>query len=138
MGQHFTEVAANVFDGVHSMRQTHAGISYLKQSGLFREYMQTYLDTKRRPFIAWDGEGWTDNNGEHSYMLFQASTGATIDAPRLSTAECLAMILRVAADNPGTIHVIFGGGYDATHILRDIPLELTALLKDNEPIVVSP
>lgn len=134
MGQHFTEVTPNVFDGVHSMRRTHAGIQYLKQSGLFKSYMQDYVDSKTRPFIAWDGEGWTDNNGEHRYMLLQSSTGAYIDAPQLTTGEALTMMLRVAADNPKTIHVIYGGGYDATHILRDIPLTLTAQLKDNNPI----
>ena len=48
MGQHFTEVAPNVFDGVHSMRRTHAGIQYLKQSGRFKAYMQDYVDAKKR------------------------------------------------------------------------------------------
>ena len=72
--------------------------------------MQEYVDAKTRPFIAWDGEGWTDNNGEHRYMLLQSSTGAYIDAPQLGTGEALAMILRVAADNPKTIHVIYGSG----------------------------
>jgi hypothetical protein len=135
MGQHFTEVSPSAFDGVHAMRRTHSGIAYLKQTGLFKEYMQAYVDSKNKPFIAWDGEGWTDANGEHRYMLFQSSTGAHIDAPQLTSGECLSMMLRVAADNPKTIHVIYGGGYDATHILRDLPLELTAQLKDNNPIV---
>ena len=134
MGQHFTEVEPTAFDGVHSLRQTTAGIDYLKQTGRFREYMQTRMTVPTRPFIAWDGEGWTDSIGEHRYMLLQSSTGAYIDAPQLTTGECLTTILRVAADNPKTIHVIYGGGYDATHILRDIPLALTAQLKDNNPI----
>lgn len=135
MGQHAFELGADVFDGVHSLRRTHAGIAYLQETGRFKEYMQPYLDSKNKPFIAWDGEGWTDTNGEHRYMLMQNSTGAHIDAPILSTVECLQFLLRGAADNPKSIHVIYGGGYDATHWLRDIPLTLTSQLKDNEKIV---
>lgn len=119
---------------IHKLRRTHEGIRYLKQTGQFRDYMQKFLDSKERPFVAWDGEGWTDIDGEHRYMLLQCSTGAYIDAPQLSTAECLDMMLREAKRNPKTIHVIYGGGYDATHILRDLPLELIAGLKDNEKI----
>lgn len=96
--------------------------------------MQEWVDDKRRPFIAWDGEGWTDGRMEHHYMLFGASTGDYIQAPHLSTVECLELMIRVAAENPKVIHIIYGGGYDATHILRDIPLEQTMRLKDGNSI----
>lgn len=118
---------------VHKLRRSHAGIQLLKESGRYADYME--LPTgKDREFIAWDGEGWTDANLDHHYMLFQCSTGHRIHAPQLTSAECLELILRVGAEKPGAIHVIFGGGYDATHILRDMPTELQYQLKDDEPV----
>lgn len=119
---------------IHKLRRTHAGIAYLQQTGQFREYMKAFLATKNREFIAWDGEGWTDTDSEHRYMLLQCSTGAYIDGPQLSSLECLEMLLEVAAKNPKTIHIIYGGGYDATHWLRDLPVEQMPLLKDNQKI----
>jgi hypothetical protein len=134
MGGQAYELAPAMHEPIHALRQTHKGIRYLRQTGQFKEYMQVWVDSKTKPFISWDGEGWTDSQGEHRYMLLQSSTGAYIDAPRLSSQECLEFILRIGAENPKTIHVIFGGGYDATHILRDLPLELVAQLKDNNQI----
>lgn len=132
-GQAFS-LGAVLHGPIHKLRRTHAGIAYLKQTGQFREYMQTFIDSKNKPFISWDGEGWSDVDGEHRYMLLQSSTGAYIDAPRLTSLQCLEMLLKVAGENPGVNHVIYGGGYDATHILRDLPLELIAQLKDNNKI----
>lgn len=99
--------------------------------------MQVLLDNKKKPFMSWDGEGWNDHVGEHRYMLLQNSLGGYIDNEQLNTVSCLDFILKTAANNPGYIHVIFGGGYDATHILRDLPHELRLLLRDNEPVVYS-
>lgn len=115
---------------VHELRRTHRGIQYLQQTGQFREYMQKIVDDKRRPFIAWDGEGWTDEVGQHSYMLLQNSEGDYIAGPQLSSLECLGLLLKVATVTKKRIHVIYGGGYDATHILRDMPLDLRRELID--------
>jgi hypothetical protein len=123
-----------VLSNVHELRRTPNGIKFLQATGQFKEYLQSRVDSKHRPFIAWDGEGWTDDNMEHHYMLFGSSTGDYIEAPHLSSIECIELLLRVASENPKTIHVIFGGGYDATHILRDLPLDLTAGLKDGNKI----
>lgn len=122
---------------VHKLRYTREGIKYLQQTGGFRDYMQVLLDAKKKPFLSWDGEGWSDHIGEHRYMLLQNSLGGYIDAPQLNTVSCLDFILHTAANHPGYIHVIYGGGYDATHILRDLPLELRLQLRDNEPVVYS-
>jgi hypothetical protein len=115
---------------VHKLRRTYEGVQHLKQTGRFKEYMQDFVDSKNRPFIAWDGEGWTDTNGEHRYMLLQNSYGENISAPQLSTDECLDFMLRAAVDHPKHIHIIFGGGYDVTHILRDMPEERRLELKE--------
>lgn len=121
-------------DGVHALRRDPAGINLLKQTGQFRDYMQDFVDLKERPFIAWDGEGYTDNDLDHHYMLLQNSVGDNIHAPRLTSVECLELLLKGAGENPGAIHIIYGGGYDATHWFRDIPLEMTAQLRDNNTI----
>lgn len=122
---------------VHELRYTRAGAQYLKRTNGFKQYMADREAKRRKPFLAWDGEGWSDHVGEHRYMLLQNSAGGYIHAPQLNTVSCLDFILRTAADNPGHIHVIYGGGYDATHILRDLPLELRLQLKDNNPVIYS-
>lgn len=120
-----TSLGKVVPGSVHELRRSHRGVQYLKQTGQFREYMQKLVDSKRKPFIAWDGEGWSNEHGQHSYMLLQNSEGDYIAGPQLGTLECLALMLKVATATKGkAIHVIYGGGYDATHILRDMPAEL--------------
>lgn len=119
----------------HSLRNTPDGITYLKAIGRFRPYMQERIDSKNRPFLAWDGEGWSDNDGlDHHYMLFGNSQGTHIKAPELTSIECLQLLLQVAGENPKAIHIWYGGGYDVTHILRNIPLDLTSKLRDNNTI----
>lgn len=71
-----------------------------------------------RPFIAWDGEGWTDTDGEHRYMYMANSIGQYIESPELQTKACLNFILQCGASHPNALHIIYGGGYDATHWLR--------------------
>lgn len=139
-----------IFDTVHKLRETRRGIQYLKETGRFRDYMDSRLRdsgkrnsvdnsrryranrTTERPFIAWDGEGWTDNDGAHRYMLFGCSTGQHVEYPLLNTRECLELMLNVGAEQKSRrpIHVIYGGGYDVTHILRDMPSGLRKELLD--------
>lgn len=119
---------------VHALRRTHKGIQYMRQTGEFKSYMQKYLDDKKRPFIAWDGEGWNNDDGEHQYMLLQCSTGARIHSERLASIECLELILKEAGENRGSIHVGYGFGYDTAWILADMPRELQLQLKDNEEV----
>jgi hypothetical protein len=120
---------------VHELRSTHAGIRYLRQSDKFKEYMFSRLGLNKK-FIAWDGEGWTTTQGSHHYMLFGNSEGDYIQAPQLSTRDCLDLLLRSAGENKNAknqstaIHIIYGGGYDATHILRDLPTVKMDELRD--------
>jgi hypothetical protein len=122
----------------HQLRRTYEGLQQLKQSGRFKQYMSKYDHASLKEFIAWDGEGWTDTNGEHRYMLLQNSEGQHISAPVLDTVECLEFMLKTAKDFPKRIHVIFGGGYDATHILRFMPLEKRRELRDTGHTVFYP
>lgn len=129
------QVTATVLQPVHKLRGDISGLRTLQQTGRFQDYLTATLDAKLREFISWDGEGYTDNNLEHHYMLLQSSTGDYIASPQLTTRECFKLLLSTASEHPKAIHIMFAGGYDATHILRDIPLELIARLKDNNPIV---
>lgn len=115
----------------------HAGIQWMKTAGLMTKHLRDIEAAQFRPFLAWDGEGWTDDHGYHRYMLLQNSRGDYIAAPELGTKECLALILKTAtaakadaklAGTKNPIHVIFGGGYDATMILKDMPLTLRKTL----------
>lgn len=89
----------------------------------------TAYERGNTPFLAWDGEGWSDGNGEHSYMLLAVSTGEYVAAPRLSSWKCLDFIVQMGARYKKAIHIIYGGGYDVTHILRDVPLEDRQILR---------
>lgn len=131
-GQAF-ELAPALYGSIHELRTTHRGIQFLEQTGQFRDYMRTRI-TYGKPFIFWDGEGWTDNDGEHRYMLFGCSTGEHIEWPLLDSVSCLELMLRVAAQNPKVIHAIYGGGYDVTHILRDMPRDLRQRVYDGETV----
>lgn len=127
-------VDAPLFESIHKLRGTREGILYLQQTGRFRDYMAARLAQQNDParymqrqmqreFLAWDGEGWTDNDLEHRYMYLACSEGYNIEYPQLSTVRCLDLMLTVSEMFPKRIHVIFGGGYDATHVLRDMPYE---------------
>lgn len=86
-------------------------------------------DPHTRPFIAWDGEGHTTDDGAHHYMLFGASTGDSVTAWSLSTVDCLDLMLKVERENPHAYHVIFAGNYDVNMILRDVDTETLTRLK---------
>lgn len=130
-------VAKTVPGTVHDIRYTRLGAQYLKLTGGYRDYMQTVLDSKKRPFLAWDGEAWNDNTGWQRYMLLQNSYGGFIQALELDTASCLDFIIQTAVNHPSHIHVIYGGGYDATQILKDLPLQSRLALKDNNEVIYS-
>lgn len=77
-----------------------------------------------RPFIVWDGEGVTTDDGVHRYVMLAGKSltdGVYQAAPLgLPTVVVFEMILKFAEANPGAIHVIYGGSYDFNMILRDL------------------
>lgn len=75
------------------------------------------------PFVAWDGEGITYEQGmPQSYVLFGCSLGHRVISESLTTADCLDTILEAERSQPESIHVGFAFKYDAEMILRDLPL----------------
>lgn len=74
-----------------------------------------------RPFIMWDGEGYTDEYGSHHYWLLANSVGDKIIAPpgrSLERYNIARIFMETAATYPNAIHVGFAFGYDSTCILR--------------------
>lgn len=77
-------------------------------------------------FVAWDGEGITDQRGKHHYILLANSLGDYIHSANsvqpqgLSTTDCFEFLLDTASRTPKANHVIYGGGYDANKILKDL------------------
>ena len=80
-----------------------------------------------RPFVAWDGEGITRDDGEHVLTLLANSLGERLVAEDvwhpLTTNQCLRFMLGTSARHPGSIHVWFAFGYDINMILGDLPRE---------------
>jgi hypothetical protein len=73
-------------------------------------------------FVAWDGEGFTDEKGKHHYFLLANSSGRSIsNMEGLSTVQCLDFMVSEWKQHKDSIHVIFAGGYDINKILRDVP-----------------
>jgi len=81
------------------------------------------------PFVAWDGEGITpEGEARQNYVLFGNSLGYMVSADRLSTAQCLRLIIDTAQENPGAIHVGFSFSYDVEMLLADVPPKVMQIL----------
>jgi hypothetical protein len=74
------------------------------------------------PFVGVDGEGGgTDDKGRQLYLLFRIGPAELYTGRRLRTGELLEFICDQPASSDQTM-VGFGIGYDATMILRDLPV----------------
>lgn len=92
---------------------------------------RTVRDLLDKRFVAWDGEGITPEDQEQqNYVLFGNSLGYTIQTKgRLSTDECLAIIIDTERAHPNVIHVGFAFGYDVEMILRDLTIRHLHILR---------
>lgn len=98
----------------------------------FLPYHKGY-ETRKTPayFIAWDGEGITETEGTpQNYVLFGNSRGYSVKSSRLTTDECLRLIIATEIDHPKAIHVGYAFSYDAEMILADLPPERMKILKN--------
>ena len=72
-------------------------------------------------FVAWDGEGWEENQ-QHKYTLLANSDGNYIqDSDGLSTDRCLSFMVNEYRKR--TINIFYSFGYDIQQIIKDIPDE---------------
>lgn len=104
-----------------------------------------HVRMESRPFIGWDGEGWTkhvcgnpdsctnrNGNCKHHYYLYGASSGEYISGSSLGTTDCFDLMLECARGNPDSIHVGFSFKYDLDMMFRDIqPGAVRYLIKNN-------
>src|SRR5271170_3973366 len=88
----------------------------------WNDQRSAHHDSKR--FVGWDGEGPRDAG----YALFGNSDGDEICQPFLPTAQCLELLVSHKQANPDTIDVWFGGDYDVSMILTDLPRRNMAAL----------
>lgn len=87
------------------------------------------------PFVFWDGEGITYEQGiPQSYVLFGSSLGHEIRDKELRTVDCLALILQAERDCPAAIHTAFAFKYDAEMILVDLPLRSWYVLRQRSSV----
>ncbi len=97
----------------------------------------------RRPpkFIGVDGEGLHVPDGTpQPYVLFAANNGTYVEGyddenPGLTSIECLDFLLGLAKANPGAVLVVFGGSYDMTQSLRDLPEDDARQLAETGEVV---
>jgi hypothetical protein len=100
-----------------------------------RKHKPAHLKKRRNPgkfdhaqFIGWDGEGITDENGHHHYVLFANSQHVHVrptigedGEPRqdITTKQALGTLIESGRLNPKALHVIYFGSYDFNMLLRD-------------------
>lgn len=69
-----------------------------------------------KPFLAWDGEGFSTDDGKHIYNLFAGKCGDdTISVSNdygLATVQIFETLLEFGERHPNAIHIIYGGSYD--------------------------
>lgn len=82
------------------------------------------------PFIAWDGEGYSTEDGDHHYMLFGNSEGEYIKGTDLGYVKCFELLLNAPAGN----HVIYGGDYDVIMMTKDMPFKVLDRLLKGKPV----
>ena len=89
-----------------------------------------------KPFVGWDSEGYTADDGSHRLMLFGCSSGENIISDDIGPFECFDLLLKVAATRPA-IHVIFAGGYDVIMMLRKFPEKTVKRIMQGSPTWVN-
>lgn len=111
---------------------------YRKSAGYRKvRYDANREDYLARPFIAWDGEGFTGNDGVHRYVLLANSAGNKIvNRNGLRAEQCFRILLKTAAANPDAIHVGYGLGYDTNMILRSLGREVIEQIYNEKRVYV--
>lgn len=85
---------------------------------------------QKAPFVAWDGEGYTDDTGQHHYMMFGNSNGDSVKGTSLTWRECFPLLLQSGDSN----NVIYGGDYDIIMMTRDMPYVVRERLYKGLPV----
>lgn len=87
------------------------------------------LVTQQRPFIGVDGEGVTDPDGTHRYVLLTVGRESLHrDGATLTTLEIFRFLYDQFLENNDAAFVGFYLGYDFAQWLRDLPSERASML----------
>ncbi len=93
------------------------------------DHVARKLMIQQRDFIGVDGEGVTDPDGTHRYVLLTVGNESLHrDGATLSTLEIFAFLYDQLKDHPDAAFVGFYLGYDFAQWLRDLPAERAAML----------
>lgn len=90
-----------------------------------------------RPFMVWDGEGYSVWEGDsagnvvhrHKYCLYGNSDGVYVSGMDLGTREIFALMQREKEKNKQAIHVAFAFEYDVNMMLKDLRMHQLGILK---------
>lgn len=104
------------------------GIKRQRRKRKGRREHREKLQTAR--FVAWDGEGYSDDNDDHHYMLFGNSLGESVKAESLTWKQCFPLLLE---EREG-INVIFGGDYDIIMMTKGMPWPVRQRLLTSKPV----
>lgn len=89
-----------------------------------------------RPFIAWDGEGVTDNKGAHHYVLFAGKSPvkeiSITDPNGIAAARIFDALLDMREACPDGIHILYGGNYDVNMFLLGMTRDELWLLRNRK------
>ena len=96
-----------------------------------RSWAQAQTSTGQ--FIAVDGEGMTDSEGKHHYILLAASNGAHLhrDGEPIRTWDCLNFLCELPQKD---IKVGFAFSYDVNMILRDLPFATLKMMHEGRTV----
>src|SRR5581483_517322 len=84
---------------------------------------------KSKEWLAVDGEGVTDSDERHRYVLLCASDGSSVYRDRgIPTVTCLDFLLRARIRHPKSVLVGFGLNYDVNMMLSDLDRDALAEL----------
>jgi hypothetical protein len=84
-----------------------------------------------KKFIAWDGEGYSDDAGDHHYYLFGNSLGKYVSGNSLSANACFDLL--IASPKQNHINVIFAGGYDMVMMIHKWPQNVVERILKGKP-----
>lgn len=89
-----------------------------------KDYHKSYYQEKAselRSFVGVDGEGRNLSNGYHAYFMLRAGTRNLTPRKgdvRLRSSDCLRFLSEL---RPDRTYVVYGGDYDWTKVLEDLP-----------------
>lgn len=99
------------------------------------EHVARKTRVQKRDFIGVDGEGVTDQDGTHRYVLLTVgSESLHRDGATLTTLEIFKFLYGQFEEHPDAAFVGYYLGYDFAQWLRDLPAERAAMLLSAEGI----